>query len=108
MVGSEGSLQDGPGAESAKVPLPPMRLRLHRDSDENFRDMGCRLAAVLYRLGLRDRDSLLDVGCGVGRLPIGLLSATSYAGRYVGFDVSTKHVRVGQTSPDSPRANLQI
>lgn len=42
MLGSEGSLQDGPGAEAAKVALPPMRLRLHRDSDENFRDTLCR------------------------------------------------------------------
>jgi len=70
-----------------------MKLRLHRDSDENFRTMGRQLAFLLYRLGLRDGDSLLDVGCGVGRLPIGLLDATDYAGRYVGFDVSNKHVR---------------
>jgi SAM-dependent methyltransferase len=33
------------------------------------------------------------VGCGVGRLPIGLLGQTSFRGRYVGFDVSAKHVQ---------------
>src|SRR4051794_21774384 len=75
------------------VPLPPMRLRLHRDDDESFRGMADHLAGVLYRLGLGDDDSLLDVGCGVGRLPIGLLEKTSFRGRYVGFDVSAKHVR---------------
>jgi SAM-dependent methyltransferase len=81
------------GEASVGVPLPPMKLRLHRDSDENLRAMGGQLASLLYRLGLRDGDNLLDVGCGVGRLPIGLLATTTYAGRYVGFDVSNKHVR---------------
>ena len=70
-----------------------MRLRLHKDSDENFRSMAGHLAAVLYRLGLHDDDALLDVGCGVGRLPIGLLGETSFRGRYVGFDVSARHVQ---------------
>jgi SAM-dependent methyltransferase len=83
-------VSSGSGIE---VPLPPMRLRLHKDSDDNFRMMAGHLARVLYRLGLRDEDALLDVGCGVGRLAIGLLRETPFRGRYVGFDVSAKHVR---------------
>jgi len=93
------------GGASLELPLPPMKLRLHRDSDENFRAMGGQLASLLYRLGLRDGDRLLDVGCGVGRLPIGLLATTTYAGRYVGFDVSNKHVRWARRNltPIAPR-----
>ena len=70
-----------------------MRLRLHKDSDDTFKMMADHLAGVLYRLGLTDGDAVLDVGCGVGRLPIGLLRTTSFHGRYVGFDVSAKHLR---------------
>jgi SAM-dependent methyltransferase len=38
-------------------------------------------------------DRLLDGGCGVGRLPIGLLGQTAFRGGYVDFDVSAKHVQ---------------
>ena len=81
------------GDGDLEVPLPPMRLRLHKDSDDTFKMMADHLAGVLYRLGLTDGDAVLDVGCGVGRLPIGLLRTTSFHGRYVGFDVSAKHLR---------------
>lgn len=92
------------------VPLPPMRLRLHKDSDDNFRMMAGHLAGVLYRCGLGDDDALLDVGCGVGRLAIGLLDATTFRGRYVGFDVSAKHVRWARRNlrPLSPRFRFRL
>ena len=87
-----------------------MRLRLHRDTDENFRGMADHLAGALYRLGLRDDDALLDVGCGVGRLPIGLLESSGFRGRYVGFDVSAKHVRWARRhlKPLSPRLDFRL
>lgn len=74
------------------VPLPPPALRLHKDDDETFRANCVRLAQTVYDAGLRPDGALLDVGCGVGRLPIGLLSS-GFAGRYFGFDVSQRHVR---------------
>jgi len=74
------------------LPLPPASLRLMRDSDERFTEHGIQLAELVYRLGLQDDQELLDVGCGVGRLAVGLLAGTSFAGRYVGFDVMPKQV----------------
>jgi len=62
------------------------------DDDERFTSLGVQLAGLCYRLGLRDDDEVLDVGCSVGRLAIGLLSGTDFRGRYVGFDVMKRQV----------------
>jgi SAM-dependent methyltransferase len=74
------------------VPLPPPELRLHQDSDDAFLANCLRLAEMVYAAGMPLDGTLLDVGCGVGRLPIGLLS-TGFTGRYFGFDVSLMYVR---------------
>ena len=74
------------------VPLPPPQLRLHKDGDEAFLANCLRLAETVYDAGLQPDGALLDVGCGVGRLPIGLLTR-GFTGRYFGFDVSQRHVR---------------
>ncbi len=76
-----------------EIPLPPPRLRLMGDTDERFTASGVQLARLLYRLGLERDDELLDVGCSVGRLAIGLLAGTDFRGRYVGFDVMPRQVR---------------
>jgi SAM-dependent methyltransferase len=70
-----------------------MGLRLMADDDDRFLAVGRGLVTILRRYGLTDTDALLDVGCSVGRLPIALLSFTSFHGRYRGFDVSRAHVR---------------
>jgi SAM-dependent methyltransferase len=80
-------------ATGVEIPLPPQRLRHMRDTDEKFVAHGEQLARFCYRLGLRDGDEILDVGCSVGRLAVGLLTGTDFAGRYVGFDVIASHVR---------------
>lgn len=77
----------------ATVPLPPPNLRLMGDSDETFAASAVQLATLLYRLGLRDDHELLDVGCSVGRLAIGLMTGTGFEGRYVGFDVMRGRVK---------------
>lgn len=75
-----------------ELPLPPLSLRIMKDSDEQFVETGMELTRILYRYGLQDDSSLLDVGCGVGRLPIALLAGTGFHGRYRGFDVMPRHV----------------
>lgn len=75
-----------------EIPLPPRKLRLMGETEEAFVEAGVLLAELLYRLGLEDDHELLDVGCSVGRLPIGLLAGTGFRGRYVGFDVMRKQV----------------
>lgn len=74
------------------IPLPPAALRLMGDDDERFTSQAVLLARQVYRFGLQDDDEILDVGCSVGRLAIGLLAGTDFSGRYVGFDVMPKQV----------------
>ena len=63
-----------------------------QDSDEQFVRSGVSLAQLLYRYGLKSDDALIDVGCSVGRLPVGLLAGTDFHGRYLGFDVMMRQV----------------
>ena len=86
-----------PGTDIA-IPLPPPGLRLMGDTDEQFTAAAVQLTGLLYRLGLRDDDELLDVGCGVGRLAVGLLAGTGFKGRYVGFDVMARQVEWAKRS----------
>jgi SAM-dependent methyltransferase len=74
------------------IPLPPMNLRLMKDSDEQFLTSGISLAQLLYRYGLKSDDALIDVGCSVGRVPVGLLAGSEFHGRYLGFDVMKRQV----------------
>lgn len=76
-----------------EIPLPPASLRLMGDDDERFASTAVQLAELVYRSGLQDEHELLDVGCSVGRLAIGLLAGTGFHGRYVGFDVMPKQVQ---------------
>jgi SAM-dependent methyltransferase len=43
--------------------------------------------------GLRPEESVLDVGCGVGRMAVPLTRYLSAAGRYEGFDIMRENVR---------------
>lgn len=76
-----------------EIPLAPPHLRLMGDSDERFVENAVQLAHLVQRLGLRDTDEILDVGCSIGRLAVGLLAGTDFRGRYVGFDVMPKQVK---------------
>ena len=62
-----------------------------REDDERLVAIGTGLAQDLYDAGLARDGRLLDVGCGYGRLAIGLRS-TGFAGRYRGFDILPRHI----------------
>lgn len=71
--------------------LPPHRYRQIGPGD--FRERGQWLAALLLRNGLRAHDRVLDIGCGIGRVALGLTRVLSPEGRYDGFDVDARAVR---------------
>jgi SAM-dependent methyltransferase len=75
----------------AGLPLPPNDLRFMGEDDEGLVRAGAHLADVLRRHGLPQDGLLVDVGCGYGRLAIGLL-VTDYRGSYLGFDILRRHV----------------
>lgn len=72
--------------------LPPKRSRLggeHFKDDDAFLESGRREAERLTdRLDLSDETRLLDVGCGFGRLPVGLLAHVGEMRDYAGIDVN--------------------
>lgn len=72
--------------------LPPHALRFMGEDDEQLVRIGSDLAKELYAAGLSPGQRLLDVGCGYGRLAIGLRH-TGFAGTYVGFDILARHVK---------------
>lgn len=77
--------------------LPPARLRqggVHFEDDRAFLVGGCRdVEKVDAAFGLVSSSSLLDVGCGVGRLAIGLLAKSLDVSEYVGVDVDRRSIR---------------
>ena len=77
--------------------LPAPRLRFggaHFRSNEAFLRSGQAEAARLReQCGLTRDSRLLDIGCGPGRLPIGILSVVGYIAAYRGVDVSKTPIR---------------
>lgn len=63
---------------------------------------------LVKSFGLTPEASVLDIGCGFGRLPIGLLRQVQDLRRYVGVDVSKKAVRWCQRYLTVQQANYQF
>jgi SAM-dependent methyltransferase len=80
-------------ARSGKpLPLPPVGLRFMGEDDNRLIAVGDELAELLVAYGLTAEASILDVGCGYGRLALGLLHATGHRGRYLGFDILRRQI----------------
>lgn len=74
------------------LPLPPTELRYMGEDDEQFLAIGDGLVRDLVELAaLRDGSSVLDVGCGYGRVAHALRRA-GFDGRYLGFDIVPRAV----------------
>jgi SAM-dependent methyltransferase len=71
--------------------LPPHRYRQIGPGD--FRERGKTLAALLVRNGLEPQHRVLDIGCGIGRVALGLTSVLSREAHYEGFDVDARAIR---------------
>ena len=74
------------------IPLPPDQLRFMRETDEKFLTTADQLARLLLANGLQADSSVLDAGCGYGRLAVGLLRSGDFAGSYLGFDILPRHI----------------
>jgi SAM-dependent methyltransferase len=89
--------------------VPPRWLRFVGGGD--FRTVGEQLAALLRDVGgLRPDEDVLDVGCGVGRLAVGLTGYLSDEGSYEGFDVVRPGIRWCQrhVTPRRPRFRFAV
>jgi SAM-dependent methyltransferase len=87
------------------LPLPPAGLRFMGESDERLTAIGRDLARVLQAEGLTPHSSVLDVGCGYGRLALGLLAEGVHQGDYLGFDILRRQIAwcADTVTPAHPR-----
>ncbi|HEY7859270.1 MAG TPA: class I SAM-dependent methyltransferase [Candidatus Nanopelagicales bacterium] len=77
---------------NGRLPVPPQTIRFMQDTDASFVTTARTLVAVLARNGLHDTSDVLDVGCGYGRLAVGLLDRQEFTGTYLGFDILRRHI----------------
>jgi SAM-dependent methyltransferase len=76
----------------ARPPLPPDYL-LDGMGPGDYWAIGEHTVALIARLaGLRGRDHVLDVGCGLGRIAWPLAARLGRRGRYVGVDAARPYV----------------
>ena len=74
------------------LPLPPASMRFMGEDDERLLRLGDGLADLLVAHGLTADSVVLDVGCGYGRLALGILHSTDYRGAYLGFDILRRQI----------------
>ncbi len=77
--------------------LPARHLRYggpeFADDSHFLRSTEREAERLVVRLGYTPESRLLDIGCGVGRLAIGILSRLGEARHYTGLDVSERSIR---------------
>lgn len=79
-------------AKRLELPLPPAGMRFMGEDDDALVQIGRRLADRLIEHGLTETSSVIDVGCGYGRLAIGIVDALPYHGQYLGFDILVRPI----------------
>jgi SAM-dependent methyltransferase len=91
LVSRRSVAEPSAGTGAATMPLPPVALRA---GGKHFRDDAAFLASavdearrVVAEHGSTGSLSLLDVGCGAGRLAYGLIAIEAPVARYEGIDV---------------------
>ncbi len=78
---------------SVKWDAPELAERYDRISDLQF-ESGRRLAEMM---GIKEGDTVLDVGCGTGRLALHLSKVVGPSGAVVGIDPSPYRIRVAES-----------
>jgi len=73
--------------------LPPQEMRFMNESDDQFIKIGLQNYNELKKYGFNNNTTLLDIGCGYGRLAYSINSnLPSFKGRYYGVDILEKHI----------------
>jgi len=91
--------------------VPPKRLRSGVGGDKAFDAVGTKLFKHFVDLGnLKPHESVLDVGCGVGRMAIPLTRYLSRQGEYHGFDIRRELVQWCQdnVTPRFPNFHFEL
>jgi SAM-dependent methyltransferase len=80
-----------------QVVLPPYELRVcdaaYQDDAYFLRSAQREAERVIQRCGVTRDSRILDVGCGPGRFPIGLLSRLGELAQYLGVDVKARAIQ---------------
>jgi SAM-dependent methyltransferase len=73
--------------------MPPVELRFMRESDQRFLQIGDETLTRIRELaGLSAGSSIVDIGCGYGRLAHALMRWPEFAGSYLGLDILPRHI----------------
>ncbi len=91
------------------LPLPPARMRFMGENDEQLIQVGDELAGLLVAFGMTADSAVVDVGCGYGRLALGILHATDHRGPYLGFDILKPQIDWCRTAitPNFPKLRFE-
>lgn len=105
-------LQRSRAVEFGDLLLPPASLRLggaHFRDDRTFVESGRGDAQKIQAaFGIGASSSILDIGCGVGRLPIGLLAEFGELDDYVGVDVNKSSVEWCKRNIEANHPNVHF
>jgi SAM-dependent methyltransferase len=91
--------------------VPPRKERIQVGGDKNFDAVGKAFLNYFVDLGnLKPHESVLDVGCGVGRMAIPLTRYISRQGEYCGFDISREAIQWcrNNITPRFPNFNFEL
>lgn len=89
--------------------MPPQRLQFQGGGD--YKKIGNKFKQLFVELGdLKPDDRVLDIGCGIGRMAVPLVSYLAQSGSYEGFDVVSKGITWCQThiSKCAPSFHFQV
>jgi SAM-dependent methyltransferase len=74
------------------IPIPPAERNFVTKNYQDFLSDGVGLARALTLAGLQPNHSVLDLGCGLGRLALPLTQFLSNEGSYFGIDINLSGV----------------
>ncbi len=90
------------------LPLPPVYLRFMNESNERFLKTGEEFLQILRQYGFGANSSVLDIGCGYGRLAYGIITNMDFRGQYLGADILPKHVQWCRDTITLAHGNFQF